>query len=76
MNDGPVAGYKESWRTDIHEPKFFNKLLEPVLDHNRVDDEDLDWVLDQGLDHIQKTADNLRKPARRSHPLRSQRVTD
>lgn len=76
MYDGTLDGYKESWRTDIHEPKFFNKLLEPVLDHNRVDDEDLDWVLDQGLDHIQKTADNLRKPARRSHPLRSQRVTD
>ena len=75
MYDGTLDRCTDSWRVDIHEPQFFNRLLEPVLDHNRVDDDDLDWVIDQGLGHIQKTADNPRSPTR-SRPLRSQRLTD
>ena len=75
MYDGILDGYKDSWRADIHEPEFFNKLLEPTLDHNRVDNDDLDWVIDQGLEHVQKRADNPGNAAR-SRPLKSQRLTD
>ena len=75
MYDGTLDGYKDSWRADIHEPAFFNQLLEPTLDHNRVDNDDLDWVIDQGLEHVQKRADNPGNAAR-SRPLKSQRLTD
>ena len=75
MYDGTLDGYKDSWRADIHEPEFFNRLLEPVLDHNRVDDEDVDWLIDQGMDHIQKTGDQPENPSQ-TRPLRSQRLTD
>ncbi|MDP6453098.1 MAG: hypothetical protein QF898_07295 [SAR202 cluster bacterium] len=75
MYDGTLDGYTDSWRADIHELEFFNRLLEPVLDHNRVNDDDLDWVIDQGMEHIQQTADNPRSPTR-SRPLKSQNLTD
>jgi hypothetical protein len=75
MYDGTLDRNPDSWRTDIHEPEFFNRLLDPVLDHNRVEDDDLDWVIDQGLEHIQKTDENPRSPTR-SRPLKSRKLTD
>lgn len=75
MYDGTLDCYKDTWHASIHDPQFFNRLLEPVLDHSRVDGDDLDLLIEHGLEHIQKTSDATGSRLR-SRPLWPQSLTD
>lgn len=64
MYDGTLDGYADCWREKIRSAEFLNLLLEPVVDHQRVGDVDIDRIIDHGLDHIEKVAESHKSRSR------------
>ena len=48
LYDSTLDTYADSWRDRIHSREFYNELLLPVLDHGRVDDEFVGWIIESG----------------------------
>lgn len=58
MYDGTFDALKESWQDDIVDEAFFNDILLPVLDHDIVDNETIEWVIESGRAHIEERAES------------------
>ena len=46
--DSTLDAYADSWRERIHSREFYDEVLLPVLDHGRVDDELVGWIIESG----------------------------
>jgi len=51
MYDGTLDQYSGTWTGQIGSDDFFNEILQPVLDRDHVDDESIDWIVDNGFAH-------------------------
>jgi len=51
MYDGTLDEYSDTWTERIGGDDFFNEILQPVLDRDHVDDESIDWIIDNGFAH-------------------------
>ena len=48
LYDSTLDTYVDSWRERIHSNEFYDEVLRPVLDHGRVVDELVDWIIESG----------------------------
>ena len=48
LYDSTLDAYADSWRERIHSKEFYDEVLLPVLDHRRVDDEVVGWIIESG----------------------------
>ena len=58
MYDGTFDALKESWQDDIADEAFFNDILLPVLDHDIVDNETIEQVIESGRAYIEERAES------------------
>ena len=56
MYDGTLDSYEASWRSRMGDEAFFDMLLEPALDASRVDEEELDLVIEAGYESGRRSA--------------------
>jgi hypothetical protein len=56
MYDGTLDSYEASWRSRMEDEAFFDMLLEPTLDASRVDEEELDLVIEAGYESGRRSA--------------------
>ena len=57
LYDGTLDGYRATWRDRILEEEFFDALLRPVLDYDRVEAGLLDTIIDAGLARREEVAE-------------------
>ena len=61
LYDGTLDESSSTWLEDIHDADFFNEVLRPVLDSNRVDEDILDWIIESGFAHNEEQAEASRE---------------
>ena len=61
MYDGTLDELLNDWLESIHHADFFNEVLRPVLDRERVDDDIIDWIIESGFAHNEEQADRNRE---------------
>ena len=61
MYDGTLDARSDSWLEDIHTEGFFNDVLRPVLDRERVEDEVIDWIIESGFAYNAEQAEASRE---------------
>jgi hypothetical protein len=57
LHDGSVDGYRATWRDEIPGDGFFDALLRPALDYDRVEAGLLDTIIEAGLAHREEIAE-------------------
>ena len=70
LYDSTLDSYANAWREDVHREAFFDEILRPVLDHPRVDEELLEWIIESGYAHNEEAAEEDRERAFREEALR------
>ena len=61
MYDGTLDESLASWREEIHEAGFYDRLLRPALDRDEVEWAVLDWVIDAGFAQVEEAAEDERE---------------
>ncbi len=54
LYDGTLDEFIPSWRRLIHEVKFYDGILEPVMSHCRVPEELMAWIIESGYAYIEE----------------------
>lgn len=54
LYDGTFDTYAANWQYAIQDEEFFNEILRPVLDHQEVDEELIDAVIEGGFAYIEE----------------------
>lgn len=57
MYDGTLDEHIDEWMNGIHQVEFFDELLRPVLDRDWVDDQAIEWIIENGLAHSEEQAE-------------------
>ena len=57
LYDSTLDLYADTWREEIRKDEFFDEILRPVLDHDRVDDALIGWVIESGYAHNEEIAE-------------------
>ncbi len=61
LYDGTLDESLASWREEIHEADFYDRLLRPALDRDEVEWAVLDWVIDAGFAQVEEAAEDERE---------------
>ena len=61
LYDGTLDKSITSWRQLIHEVKFYDGILEPVMSHFRVPEELMTWIIESGYAHIEERDEEARE---------------
>lgn len=70
MYDGTFDAIKDTWQDDIADEAFFDDILLPVLDHDIVDGEAIDWVIESGRAFKEERAESEKERALRRDTTR------
>ena len=70
LYDSTLDRFVESWPEEIHAEGFFNEVLRPVLDHQRVDEDLLGLIIEAGYAHNEELAEEARERAFQREALR------
>ena len=49
LYDGTLDEFVSTWRRQVCDPEFFDRILEPVVNHDRVDDAVMGRIIEAGL---------------------------
>ena len=76
LYDGTLDPHVDSWQEAIQDDEFFNDVLRPVLDHDRVDESLLDWIIDGGYSHNEEQAEQAGDQESETDVVRRMRPTE
>ena len=61
LYDGTVDEFISTWSQRIHDEKFYDEILEPVMDHPRVDEGLIGRVIESGYSHTDERREEARE---------------
>ena len=61
LYDGTLDGSRWTWRADIQEEEFFDRVLEPVVNRYHVEEPLIDWVIDHWFAHLEEQQEEARE---------------
>ena len=70
MYDGTLDEYTDSWTEAINSDEFFDEILSPVLDHEFVDADLIEWIIESGRNFQEEQAEEARDQAIQRTTLR------
>jgi hypothetical protein len=70
LYDGTLDEFADSWRRGVHSEEFFDDILRPVLNHDRVDEALVGWIIESGYAHNEEMAEVARERAFQEEVLR------
>jgi hypothetical protein len=50
-----------TWQGRIHDESFYNEILEPVMDHHRVEDDLIGQIIESGFAHLEEEMEEQRE---------------
>ena len=69
LYDGTLDEFVSSWPRLIHETTFYDGILEPVMDHERVDDRLIGSTIESGYAHVEERDEDARETRSRREIL-------
>ena len=54
LYDGSLDEFTATWQERMHDESFYNEILEPVMDHHRVEDDLIGQIIESGLAHLEE----------------------
>ena len=54
LYDGSLDEFTATWQERMHDESFYNEILEPVMDHHRVEDDLVGQIIESGLAHLEE----------------------
>ena len=69
LYDGTFDDFLPAWRELIHQPEFFNQILEPVVNRHQVDDSMIGGIVESGYAHLAEREDTIQEQRLRQEIL-------
>ena len=69
LYDGTPDEFVTSWRRLIHEVKFYDEILEPVMSHYRVPGELMAWIIESGYAYVEEREEEAQESRSREEIL-------
>ena len=61
LYDGSLDEFVGTWQWRIHDEGFFNRLLEPVMDHHQADQDLVEQIIENGFAHVDEEMEERRE---------------
>ena len=61
LYDGTLDEFISSWRQLIHDVKFYDEILEPVMNHHQIHEELISWIIEGGYAYIEEREEEERE---------------
>ena len=61
LYDGSLDEFTGTWQARIYDESFYNEILEPVMDHHRVDDDLIGQTIESGFAHLEEEKEEQRE---------------
>ena len=61
LYDGSLDEFAGTWQGRIHDESFYNEILEPVMDHHRVEDDLIGQIIESGFAHLEEEMEEQRE---------------
>ena len=61
LYDGSLDEFICTWQARIHDESFYNEILEPVMDHHRVEDDLIGQIIESGFAYLQEEMEDQRE---------------
>ena len=61
LYDGSLDEFTGTWQGRIHEESFYNEILEPVMEHHRVEDDLIGQIIESGFAHLEEERERQRE---------------
>ena len=75
LYDGSLDEFTGTWQGRIHDESFYNEILEPVMDHHRVEDDLIGQIIESGFAHLEEEMEEQREHRSNQQILERVRVT-
>ena len=75
LYDGSLDEFTGTWQGRIHDESFYNEILEPVMDHQRVEDDLIGQIIESGFAHLEEEMAEQRESRSNQQILEMVRVT-
>ena len=70
LYDASLDAYGDAWRSRIDDEGFFNEVLLPAVDYERVEEEAVGWIIESGYAQREERAERSRRRASDYRALR------
>ena len=61
LYDGSLDEFSGTWQERIHDESFYNEVLEPVMDHHRVEDRLIGQIIEGGFAYLEEGMEEQRE---------------
>ena len=61
LYDGTLDPFASTWKHRIDDEKFFDEVLEPVVNRHEVDEALIAWIIESGYAHLDEREEHARK---------------
>jgi len=75
LYDGSLDEFTNTWEGRIHDEGFYNEILEPVMDHHRVEDDLIGQIIESGFAYLEEEMAEQREHRSNQLILEMVRVT-